>query len=221
MGYEGWCRKCPKCPNCKGTGVIQDKYRGRKPAPVVGASAAIPASSTNADVMRRSNRLPADIVAKMETFGQFEFDPAGSQVDPGYVWTQLVAPLLPAAQADSAGFLRELAAAVLPAGGWAVYGGSRLVKELLSGDLDDPSYHAMMSAALDFLRELGVPNLRLNGYEWQFWTEHKGRTEVPRAHGIARPIGGPSVGKRADPSTHIRRLRAVDGGNSICGASDK
>lgn len=149
----------------------------RRPALVVEESAAIPALNTNADVMRRPNRLPADIVAKMETFGRFEFDPVGSGFDAGYIWTQLVAPLLPAAQADSAGFLRELAGAVLPVGGWAVYGGSHLVKELLSGDLDDPSYHAMMAASLDFLRELGVPNLRLNGYESLFWSQHKGRTE--------------------------------------------
>ena len=133
-----------------------------------------------------ASRLPTNIVEIMESFGRFEFDPAGSGLDSNYVWTSIVGPLLPTATADSASFLRELADAVTPVGGWAVYGGSHLVKELLGGDLNDDSYHAMMSASLDFLRGLGVPAMRLNGYESRFWREHKGRTE-PWLRGRSRP----------------------------------
>jgi hypothetical protein len=122
--------------------------------------------------------LPSNIVSMMEQFGRFEFDPMGTGIiDAGSVWGSLIAPLMPYAQSDTTGFLRALADAVLPAGGWAVYGGERLVKEVLSGDLDDPSYAAMLTAALNFLRECGVPNTRLNGYEWSFWQRTKGRTE--------------------------------------------
>ena len=61
---------------------------------------------------------------------------------------------------------------------WAVgVEGACRALELLSGDLDDPSYHAMLEASLDYLRSLGVPKMRLNGYEFEFWATHKGRTE--------------------------------------------
>ena len=122
--------------------------------------------------------LPVNIVSMMDQFGRFEFDPMGAGVvDASGVWQNLVVPLLPYAQADPAGFLRDLADAVVPAGGWAAYGGERLVKELLSGDLEDPSYDRIMTVALHFLRACGVPSLRLNGYESSFWARTTGRTE--------------------------------------------
>ncbi len=127
---------------------------------------------------RSGGGLPVNIVDMMDQFGRFEFDPLGQGVvAAGDVWPRLVSPLMPLAQADQARFLRHLAAALLPAGGWAVYGGERLVKELFRGDLDDPSYHAMMSAALAFLRSQGVPLMRLNGYEKSFWHSTQGQTE--------------------------------------------
>jgi hypothetical protein len=121
--------------------------------------------------------LPENIVDLMATFGRYEFDPTGSTTDPGFIWNEVCAPLLPIAQADTPGFLRALANAVLPAGSWSVYGGSRLVQDLLGGDVDDVSYHAMLEASLDFLRALGVPRSRLNGYEDEFWRRTRGRTE--------------------------------------------
>jgi hypothetical protein len=123
-------------------------------------------------------RLPADIVSRMRTFGRFDFDTLNYQGDAGKIWEGIVAPLVPVAQADPAGFLRDLADAVVPAGDWAVYGGAHLVKEVLSGDQEDPSYDRMMAASLDFLRGRGVPRSRLNGYEWRFWQKTRGRTEA-------------------------------------------
>ena len=138
---------------------------------------------------RGARRLPANIVELMEQFGRFEFDPRrAGNIDPGAVYEDIVGPLYQLSTSDAPGFVAELAAAVVPVGGWAVYGGERLVKELFTGDLDDPSYHAMMSAALDFLRSLGLPNSRLNSYEWSFWLEHKGRTEPWL---VARPLPTP------------------------------
>jgi hypothetical protein len=113
----------------------------------------------------------------MEQFGRFEFDPVDSRLDAGSVWRNIVEPMMPFAHSDSGAFLRSLAATVLPAGGWAVYGGDHLVEELLSGKLNNPFYHAMMAASLDYLRELGVSKMRLNGYEAAFWNETKGKTE--------------------------------------------
>jgi hypothetical protein len=121
--------------------------------------------------------LPRDIVARMGTFGRFEFDPQGSGIDSRTVWEDIIAPLALNAKDHPAEFLRQLAAAVLPVGGWAVYGGAHLVTELFSAEYRDHSYEAMMAAALDFLRSLGVPALATNGYEWSFWQRTKGRTE--------------------------------------------
>jgi hypothetical protein len=121
-------------------------------------------------------RLPTDIVSQMRTFGRFDFDPTNYPGNAGDIWVEIVAPLVPVAQANPVRFLRDLADAVVPAGGWAVYGGAHLVKEVLSGDHMDPSYDRMMAASLDFLRGRGVSPSRLNGYEWQFWQATRGRT---------------------------------------------
>jgi hypothetical protein len=118
----------------------------------------------------------------MELFGRYEFDSSRSPDPVLNVWTDIVSPLLADAQRDPHGFLAALADRVVPAGGWAVYGGERLVKELLSGDFDDPSYHRMMDGALDFLRSQGIPPMRLNGHEWGRWTSTRGGTQdwLPR-----------------------------------------
>jgi hypothetical protein len=106
--------------------------------------------------------VPRDVVATMELFGRAEFDAAGLADRRVNLWTDLVGPLLPHARQRPAEFLRQLADAVVPAGGWAVYGGQRWVTELLPDDLDDLSQHRMLDAALDFLRGLGVPPARLS-----------------------------------------------------------
>lgn len=168
------------------TGNVDVSSAIRMASEVCGFAAPPPDWNPNPQTIpSRPGQLPPNIVEMMTVFGQYRFDPMGSSTDPSYIWNGICAPLLPAVKFDTAGFLHELAASVLPVGGWAVYGGSHLVKELLSGDLNDPSYHAMMEASLDFLREQGVPKLRLNDYESSFWNEHKGRTEpwIP-----ARPL---------------------------------
>jgi hypothetical protein len=148
----------------------------------------------------RPGGLPANIVEQMDAFGRFEFDPhnPASPVG-GTIWPNIVAPLFELSRSDGSGFLAALASELLPAGGWAVYGGERLVKELFSGDLDDPSYHAMMAAALDFLRSLGLPNSRLNNYEWRFWLDHKGKEE-------------PWLTSRPLPNPELTRIRPLSPG---------
>jgi hypothetical protein len=121
--------------------------------------------------------LPINIVSMTEQFGRHEFDSMGSDLAAFSVWQNLVSPLATYAQTDTAGFVRELAEAVIPAGGWAVYGGARLVGELLDPKLPDPNYHVLMTHSLDFLRACGVPPLKVSGYEWQFWANNKGKVE--------------------------------------------
>jgi hypothetical protein len=123
-----------------------------------------------------SSLLPTDIVPMMEMFGRFEWDPgSGDAAEAGAITVSLW-QLGQATSPDV--FLAELANAVLPAGGWAAYGGERLVKEIYSGDLRDPSYDAMMGAALDFLRRSGASFARLNTYERNYWTGHSAAGDI-------------------------------------------
>lgn len=130
--------------------------------------------------------LPRDIVSVMERFGRLEFDPQGSGDDAGDIWQQFV-ELSPFASTDPDGFLVALAGTVLPVGSWAVYGASRTIWEFLSSSasVQHPSYSAIMSAALEFLRANGVPPMKLRNYEWDHWLALGGTmdTWVPR-----RPI---------------------------------
>jgi hypothetical protein len=130
--------------------------------------------------------LPGNIISLMERFGRYEFNPQTSGIAPADMG-QLMAELYPFASADPDGFLATLAGAVLPVGGWAVYGASRAIWELLSPSTSvsirqHPSYKAIMNAALEFLRSMGVPPMRLRGYERDYWLASGGTmdTWLPR-----------------------------------------
>jgi hypothetical protein len=115
--------------------------------------------------------LPSDIISMMESFGRFEFDPQGSGEDAGDIG-RLMAELYPFASSDPDGFLVALAKAVLPVGGWAAYGASRTIWELLSPSAEirqHPAYKAIMNAALEFLRTSGKSLIMLRPYERDFW----------------------------------------------------
>ena len=111
--------------------------------------------------------LPGNIVSIMERYGRHEFNPqtgAFSLEAEG----QLMGDLYPFASGDPDGFLTALAHAVLPVGGWVVYGASRLNWELLSSSPEGrqhPLYKAILSAALEFLGTQGVSIGMLRGYE--------------------------------------------------------
>ncbi|MFC4506949.1 MULTISPECIES: hypothetical protein [Streptomyces] len=138
----------------------------------------------------RAARLPTDVVPRMEKFGRFEFDPVGSDIDASDVWAELQAPFLEFAQSDPEGFARALANAVLPAGGFALFGAARTVWNLAGSDFTSPAYAAVRMAALEFFRVNGVPNNRLSADDWRFWQQN--RTEPwlvgrpPPAPGEAR-----------------------------------
>lgn len=111
--------------------------------------------------------LPSDIVSIMERYGRYEFNPQTGAFSP-QLEGQLMGDLYPFASADPDRFLTALADAVLPVGGWAVYGASRLNWELLSSSPEGrqhPLYKAILSAALEFLGTQGVSIGMLRGYE--------------------------------------------------------
>jgi hypothetical protein len=131
--------------------------------------------------------LPSNIIGMMERFGRFEFNPQGnSAVDAGSIWIETQAPLQPFAEADPDGFLVALAEAVLPVGGWAVYGASCTLWECFGSKIDilhqHSSYNAIMNAALAFLRANGVPPMMVKGYEWDHWVNNGGTSDtwIPR-----------------------------------------
>lgn len=139
------------------------------------------------DLLRRSRSLepdrftatavapiPAGTVEQMILFGRFSFDPTGSDVDAGELWSRIAAPRHPVAVADPERFCRDLADQVLPVGGWAVYGAQRLVVELLGGEYGGDDYLRMQDAALAWLHGQGVGAAHLTGWESARWAATHG-----------------------------------------------
>ncbi len=125
--------------------------------------------------------LPNNIVASMEMFGRFEFDPQGTGVGRGIDIGQIgmIEPqfcLL--AQNDPAAFVTALSETVLPVGGWAVYGASRLIRSLLGFDYSDPAADAIRMAGLQWMRDNNVPPMRIAEVDWEFWLNNGGK-DVP------------------------------------------
>lgn len=125
--------------------------------------------------------LPGNIVSMMERFGRYEFDPQLSGESHEEHWRQC-AILSPFASTDPRRFMEDLATAVLPTKGWAVYGASRMIWELLSPGSDvqireNPVYIAIMDAAVTFLRTIPGSQGHLRNYEWDYWWNHGGRFE--------------------------------------------
>lgn len=142
------------------------------------------AGSGTAVAERAESRLPRDIVAVMEGFGRWSFDPA----DPHHAgiepWESFIAGLWPYAREDPEGFSAALAEQTLPKGGWAVYGAARAVVELTDRSVDSPAHQALMDASLQFLRRNRVPMAQLTGYERAHWNRREGAFEpwlVPQA----------------------------------------
>jgi hypothetical protein len=129
-------------------------------------------------------RLPAEVAVTMERFGRFEFDPVGNDIDASSVWEELQSPLLEFSQWDPEQFAAELVAAVLPAGGFALYGAARTIWNLLGSDFRSPAYDTVRMAALEFFRANGVPSNRLSSDDWAFWQRSR---DEPWLVGRPRP----------------------------------
>jgi hypothetical protein len=112
-------------------------------------------------------RLPADIVEKLDMWGRFRFDPQGAKIEVSEIGT-LENDMRQLAQADSDAFVSGLAAAVLPHGGWAVYGGAHMVMSVTGGLPTHPAFEELMAASLEFLAASGMPTIHLTPYELDF-----------------------------------------------------
>jgi hypothetical protein len=114
-------------------------------------------------------RLPAETLTQLEQLGRSQYDP-GSCDSP---W-QFVSSMYQLAQDDREGFLADLAALVVPVGGWPAYGGLRLLWEIFSADLSQPDFDAIALTGLQFLRSHGVPSSRVSPYELAIWHRLQG-----------------------------------------------
>jgi hypothetical protein len=154
------------------------------PAPGTGLATAV------AD--RAGARLPADIVAVMEGFGRWTFDPADPRNAGVEPWESFIAGLWPYAREDPEGFAAALAERILPTGGWAAYGAAHAVVELTDRSGDNPAQQALMDASLRFLRRNGVPMTQLTRYEKAHWNHREGAFESWLAPRVPpRPAAAP------------------------------
>jgi hypothetical protein len=113
--------------------------------------------------------LPVDIVTRMESYGQTRFE--------GFRTFETAAVELEFNQLDQAGkerYVDELAATVIPVGGWAVVGGAQLLVGAMFEPEDRPSYVELMLVALQIYRDGRVSDVALSGYDMQFWRSHGG-----------------------------------------------
>ena len=122
--------------------------------------------------IQNQSLLPSDIVQRMEYYGRCEFSPQESEPDaPQRINELIYQPLYPVASADPDKFIAELADAVLPAGGWAVYGGERCVRDLINAQTRHPGFVAMVDAAIRFLLSQGYGMMHVAPYERDVWDE--------------------------------------------------
>ncbi len=115
--------------------------------------------------------FPDDIVGKMEVYGRFEFSPQDARPSATDTVAELLPQLYPIAQTNPDSFIQELAATVLPVGGWAVYGGQRCVRDLIDTKSRHPDHLAMVDAAVIFLRRPGYGSMHLSAVELEAWRE--------------------------------------------------
>lgn len=121
---------------------------------------------------KNKSLLPSDIVQRMDLYGRHEFAPQKSAPSVADRVNMLIyQQLYPTAQANPDRFVTDLAKAVLPAGGWAVYGGQRCVRDLISSQARYPDYVTMVDAAMQFLRNQGYGLMHVAPIEEQLWRE--------------------------------------------------
>lgn len=150
-------------------------------------------------------RLPADTIAQLEQLGRTNYYPQAGDAP----W-QFVAAMYQLGQDDRQGFLADLAALVVPVGGWASYGALRLLWEVFSTDLELPDFDAIALAGLQFLRSHGVPTSRVSPYELGIWHRLQG-DETPWL--VGRPPPPPDELTPLKPG-EVRKVAQVSPGPS-------
>jgi hypothetical protein len=118
--------------------------------------------------------LPPDILRMMERFGRHEIDIMGSHDDGYAVFKATQQPLIAVAGTDPAGFIRALADACVPAGGWVVYGADRTVVNLVGSSPPGDDWLRILDGSIEFLRANYVPPIRIPPYSWKRFLDNGG-----------------------------------------------
>ncbi|MEV4140965.1 hypothetical protein AB0J72_53475 [Dactylosporangium sp. NPDC049742] len=120
-------------------------------------------------------RFPADMLARLELMGRFEMDPVSSGEDATQIYPRCIAPFYVQAKADPQPFVSALLAAVRDdTGGFATYGASCLVVELLGTGQRFEEALELLDRAIAVKRDRGLPSAALKGYEWTRWLDKHG-----------------------------------------------
>lgn len=106
--------------------------------------------------------VPEGIVAAMAEYGQQRLHDTDA---PGPFHEELES----LAADDQKAWVEALSQVIVPVGGVAAYGASTLVMLCLSHPVELDAYCRLLDTALDYLRENGVPEIELTGYERSYW----------------------------------------------------
>jgi hypothetical protein len=119
-------------------------------------------------------RLPPDFARTLELYGRWQFDPAGSGIQPSQIGGgNIEYKLYMLAQPDPDAFVRAVAGAASSAGGWALYGGERAIMNSVGyyPELTHPDYLTVLDAAIDFLHGQGYGAAYLPPYMMRRWAD--------------------------------------------------
>jgi hypothetical protein len=121
--------------------------------------------------VEQADTLQPDLLARLEAFGRFEYDPQGSGVEATADHPNAEYSLFTTAKQDPDGFIAMLTRIALPVGGWTLYGAMRLMWHfgLLKPATPRADADALGLAALEFVRGTGCAWERLTVDEKALW----------------------------------------------------
>lgn len=119
------------------------------------------------DAARPAGGMPPQTPLRMEILGHHTANGLDSTLDTSHIWSVCLQPYLSVSP-------EELAAAVLPVGGWTVYGASRCLRELGTHDENGQAYGAIWDAGLEFYRSTGVSTAHLSFNDHERWIQRHG-----------------------------------------------
>jgi hypothetical protein len=165
---------------------------------------------------RARGPLPTNILQMMERFGRHEIDVMGSSDDGYEVFEATQRPLIAAANSNPAEFIKTLADACVPVGGWPVYGADRTVVNLIGTTPESPDWFRILDGSIEFLRMHYVPPMRVAGYAWNRFIDTGGtaKTWLPLRDPPSRE-SAIITDLKPDEVRVIAKLAAADDANRI------
>jgi hypothetical protein len=128
---------------------------------------------------RRSGRAatgaPTSFAHTLAQYGQWQFDPQGSGIDPSRIGDgNIEYELFVLAQPDHDAFISMVVEVSMDSGGWALYGGERAVWNSVGTDVTRPDYLEMMDRAIAFLLAQGYGMAHIPPYMVRRYQETQG-----------------------------------------------